>query len=196
MLKLRVTRSQYNTIINTYRIVIFILIVIVLILYSLLINKFAEFCIMFITYFITKNMYNTQYHSNSMKICFVISLFIFGISLTLCLDSAQSLICSALIGLLISFCSSYAGEIKQKLKDFDRLRKEELERNAFNVYSCSEEQLISKCKELKFNQRQIDFCIKAFIEQLTLKELAEYYCLEIQSVKNKKQIYKNKLNGK
>lgn len=196
MFKIKVTRRQYKIIINLYRIIMFIIALALLIIYSILIDKLAEFCIMFISYFITKDMYTTQYHSNSMKMCLLMSLFVFAVSLTLCVDSDISLICSALFGLIISFVSSHVGKIKQDLKDYERLRKEEIERNSFNTATCSEEQLLARCKELGLNNEQIDFCVKAFSDKLAIKDLAEYYCLEIQSVKNKKQIYKNKLNGK
>lgn len=195
MAKFKVTRKQYKLILNLYRLISFFGIVALLVLFSLLLDKLIEFCIMFTTYFISKNMYSVQYHTNSMQKCIIVSLFVFGLAIVVCINSTFSLLFSALFGISISFVSSYVGEINIKLKDYTRLREEELNRNSFNVATCTKEQLLARCNELKFNNRQIEFCIKAFVEQLPIKELAEYYYVEIQSIKNKKQIYKNKLNN-
>lgn len=192
-MKIRVTRKQYNIILNVYRLCTFMTILALLVLYSILINKVFEFAIMFITYFITKNLYDTQYHTSSMKVCFVLSLFIFLISLTLCFPKTMSMIMSGLFGVVIAYTSCLVGRVKHKLKDYDRLISEFNKPKQFNIVGCTLDELLDRCRELGLKSNQVEFCVDAFVNRLTIQELADKYCLEIQSVKNKKQTYKNKL---
>ena len=192
-MKIKVTRKQYNIILNVYRLCTFMSVLILLVLYSILINKVFEFAIMFLTYFITKSLYDEQYHTSSMKLCFILSLFIFLISLTLCLPKTLSVIMSGLFGVVIAYASCLVGKVKHKLGDYDNLIKEINTPKKFNVNGCTLDELLDRCRELSLKSNQVEFCVDAFVNRLTIQELADKYCLEIQSVKNKKQTYKNKL---
>ena len=64
----------------------------------------------------------------------------------------------------------------------------------FNVDSCTEEELIKRCRELKFSPSKTDLCINLFIKRIPSSELAETYFIEPSSMAVKKLRLKKKLN--
>lgn len=40
----------------------------------------------------------------------------------------------------------------------------------FDINTCTEEELIYRCRELNFTQRNIDFCVKMFIDKVSIKD--------------------------
>jgi hypothetical protein len=105
-----------------------------------------------------------------------------------------------MLGLTLPLISYKASIIQNKLEDYayiepryNQLVEFYREQTSFNLKNCTNEELINKCKSLGFNDRQIDFCIKAFVDKLSQTELADAFSMEVQSAKNKKQYYKEKL---
>ena len=76
----------------------------------------------------------------------------------------------------------------QTLKDI-------LKPKQFNVYRCTEEELIARCKELGFSQAQTELCIEFFILKTKQSILADKYCVEEKSIQQQKWRLKNKLNS-
>jgi hypothetical protein len=107
-----------------------------------------------------------------------------------------------MLGLAMALISYKASMVQAKLEDYDYIepRYNDLvefykEQTSFNVKNCTEQELVDKCKSLGFNDSQIDLCVKAFVDKLSQGELANIFSMEVQSVKNKKQFYKDKLSN-
>jgi hypothetical protein len=64
----------------------------------------------------------------------------------------------------------------------------------FNLNTCTEAELVAKCRELNFTQENIQLAIEFFIQKLPNDALASKYCLEKSSVAVRKFRMKTKLN--
>ena len=206
MNKITVTRKQYNMIKKAYRIGGFICILALLIIFAILLNKPIEFVCIFLPYFFTKGLYGTQWHSDSMKQCLLLGFGIFGFANSVTLDKSFSISFSLAFGLIIAYLSSKAGNIKFKLEDYafiepryNQLKEwyeEEHKIKPFNVDTCTELQLIERCKELRFSEYNTNLAIEFFIKKTKQSILADKYCIQEKSINRQKLRFKHKLNNR
>lgn len=64
----------------------------------------------------------------------------------------------------------------------------------FNVDACSKEELIMRCKKLKFSSSQTELCIALFIDKTKQSVLADKLCIDEKSVAQQKYRFKQRLN--
>ena len=200
---IKVTRRQYAIISRAYRFGGFALILGLLIGFSWLIGKPIEFLLIFLPYFLTKGIYAKQYHSHSLKECFGISLFAFGVATFLCVSRETSIVFPVLLGASIAFISCKIGIVQEKLKDYDYIepRYNELVafyKNAtapkpFDVNTCTEEELRKRCEELRFSQDNTELAVEFFILKTKQSVIADRLCIDEKSVTTRKKRLKAKL---
>lgn len=198
MKKIKITRKQYKRLSFLYRIGGFILIVGLLISYSILIGRPTEFVLIFIPYFITKGFYEKQFHSKSLKQCFVLSLLIFAFLTTISLPKEISISASCVVGVSVAYLSCRVGIIRDEI---ERLKKVEKEYNdiiqvkEFDVTNCTEIELLERCRRLHFSEINTNLAIEFFIKQTPHKIIADRLNINEKSVTMKKTRMKDKLNG-
>lgn len=73
--------------------------------------------------------------------------------------------------------------------------KSSLKPKQFNVNSCTEEELIARCKELGFSQALTELSVEFFVLKTKQSILADKYCIEENSVAKQKYRLKHKLNS-
>lgn len=118
-------------------------------------------------------------------------VFFFGVSFVL--PFGLSLFSAIPITYLISwvgFTKKQADyyEIKYtKLKDKLEKKKE------FSVDTCTEEELINRCRELGFNEYRTNLAIEFFIKRTKQSEVADKFCIEEKSVQQNKRRMRKKL---
>ena len=171
--------------------------------FAWLIGKPIEFLLIFLPYFLTKGIYTKQYHSRSLKECFGISLFAFGVATFLCVSRETSIAFPVLLGASIAFISCKIGIVQEKLKDYDYIepRYNELVafyKNAttlkpFDVNTCTEEELRNRCAELHFSQDNTELAVEFFIRKTKQSVLADKLCIDEKSVTTRKKRLKAKL---
>lgn len=202
MKKIKITSKQYNIISMLYRIIGFIIVLGLLIGYSWLINKPIEFLLIFIPYFITKEFYTRQWHSNSLKHCFLLSIAIFALTTTIILKKSFSIILSFFVGIIISYLSYKAGDIQFKLEDYNFIEpkynflKSFYENNInkpFKVDTCSENELLEKCKQLHLNEENTMLAVEFFIKNTKHSILADKLCIQEKSITIRKSRLKKLL---
>ena len=206
MNKIKVTRKQYNAIKFAYRIIGFILVVSLLFIFSCLIHKPIEFLLIFLPYFITKGLYCKQWHSDSMKECLFLSVGLFVLAVSITLSKYFSIVFSLSFGLVIAYLTCKAGIIKSKLEDYEFIEprynklvdwyKETTSPKPFNTDTCTLEELLERCKELKFSQNQTTLAVEFFIKKTKQSEIADKLFIEETSVAIRKFRLKQKLNKK
>ena len=204
MTKIQVTRKQYERIKFAYRIGGFICVVFALFLFSLWTKKTIEFACIFLPYFFTKGLYSNQWHSKSMKECMLLSFGIFAFAISITMAKAFSITFSLFMGLIMAYISCKAGIIKFKLEDYafiePRYNKlvewynEATKPKPFSTEDCSLEQLMYRCKELKFSEENTNLAIEFFIKKTKQSKLADAFCVQEKSITKKKQRLKEKLN--
>lgn len=189
MKKIKVTKRQYKRIVLAYRIVVFLFILGALIAYSLFLNKGIEFILIFIPYFITRNWYRSQFHANSLKKCFLLSIALFAFAITVTMPREYSICCSLVIGLLLAFVSYKASKIQLSLYHYA-----ELTNYKFDVNNCTEQELRERCRELNLSKENTELAVELFINKTKQSILANRLCIDEYSITMRKMRLKDKLN--
>lgn len=163
------------------------------VLYSFIAGSAIGMPILFVAFISLRYRYkdNVTYHNMSTKKCIALSILLFVVSALplMIINMKVSLIFSVPIAMGMTWFLHEMGLKQNYEKELLELKKPKF----FDVKGCTLEELLNRCRELGLKTNQVNFCIDAFVNRLTIPELADKYCLEIQSVKNKKQTYKNKL---
>ena len=204
MNKIRVTKRQFERIKLAYRVIGFCMIVSLLFAFSLLVRKHIEFAFIFLPYFLTKGLYSNQWHSDSLKECYLLSLGLFAFDVCFVLPKSFSIAFSLFIGLLMAYISCKAGVIKFKLKDYAYIEprynklvdwyNETHKPKPFNTDTCSLEELLNRCKHLRLSKENTELAVEFFINKTKQSEIADKLCIEEVSVAIKKFRLKQKLN--
>lgn len=200
---IKVTRKQYAIISRIYRFGGFALILGLLMGFAWLISKPIEFLLIFLPYFFTKGLYARQYHSRSLRECFILSLGIFSLAVIACVPCETSISFSVLLGLVIAFISYKAGVVQFKLKDYEYIepRYNELvafyenatKSKPFDVNACTEEELRKRCAELHFSYDNTELAVEFFIKKTKQSVIADKLCIDEKSVTTRKKRLKAKL---
>lgn len=203
--KIDVTRRQYETISRIYRFGGFALVMGLLIGFSFLIGKPIEFILIFLPYFISKNFYTVQFHSKSLKQCFTLSLMVFALATMAVVPSNFSIMFSVLFGCAIAFVSYKFGIVQRKMNDYDYIEprynqlvefyKEATTPKPFSTDTCSRDELIARCNELKFSKDNTDLAVEFFINRTKHSIIADRLCIDEKSVVMRKMRLKRKLNN-
>lgn len=185
MKKIRITAKQYKRISYLYRVGGFLTIVGLLLGYSVLIGKPTEFLLVFLPYFVTKGFYSTQYHATSLKTCFVYSLMIFAFVATIAMPKEYSINVSMILGCGIAYGSYKIGTVQKKLKDYEHIKpryEEMITPKPFSCVSCTEADLIARCKELHYSEVKTELAVEFFIKKTKHSIIADRFCIEPNSV--------------
>lgn len=190
--ELRIKIKLFKKLVPWY-VIFFLSLITIGIIYSIIANKLSGVILLFISFVSLRYTYKDKitYHDESTKRCIALSITLFAICSfpLIILNLGVSLVACIPIAIGATWFLHVMG-IKQcndkKLLELTKPKK-------FNIVGCTLEELLDRCRNLGLKTNQVDFCIDAFVNRLTITELADKYCLEIQSVKNKKQTYKNKL---
>lgn len=205
MRKIKITRKQYTALSKAYRYGGFAIILGLLVGFSWLIGKPIEFLLIFLPYFLTKGLYSRQFHSRSLKECFSLSLIVFALALMACVPSGASIMFSVAFGLEIAFASYKAGVIQFKLKDYEYIEprynqlvefyKDATAPKPFNTDTCTMEELLARCKELRFTKENTDLAVEFFINRTKHSVIADKMCIDEKSVTRRKMRLREKLNN-
>lgn len=203
--KINVTRRQYEIISRIYRFGGFAFVIGLLIGFSFLIGKPIEFMLIFFPYFISKNFYTVQFHSKSLKQCFTLSLMVFALATMAVVPSDFSIMFSVLFGCAIAFVSYKFGIVQRKMNDYDYIEprynqlvefyKEATTPKPFSTDTCSKDELIARCNELKFSKDNTDLAVEFFINRTKHSIIADRLCIDEKSVVMRKMRLKRKLNN-
>lgn len=171
--------------------------------FAWLIGKPIEFIFIFLPYFLTKGLYARQYHSRSLRECFILSLGIFSLAVIACVPYETSISFSVLLGLVIAFISYKAGVIQFKLKDYEYIEprynqlvdfyKTATEQKPFDVNTCTENELRKRCEELRFSYDNTELAVEFFIRKTKQSIIADKLCIDEKSVTTRKKRLKAKL---
>jgi hypothetical protein len=204
MTKIKITRQQFEKLKFAYRIFMFSLTLAILVAFSILIKKPIEFVFIFLPYFATKGLYSYQWHSDSLKECFILSIGLFALSLCITLPTSFSMVFSLFVGLMLAYLSCKAGIIKFKLKDYAFIEprynqlvdwyNEANKPKEFNTATCTLEELLNRCKELRLSQENTTLAVEFFINKTKQSKIADILCIDETSVAIKKFRLKQKLN--
>ena len=138
--------------------------------------------------------YKFKYVYHNDNYCILITNFIIWISIS----RATSLSISLLSTLLEAFAVCWIGcVIQEKLiiaKKVNELEKQ-LQPKPFNTDTCSRQDLLVRCAQLKLSKENTDLAVAFFIDKIKHSIIADKLCIEEKSVIMKKMRLKQKLNS-
>ncbi len=146
------------------------------------IGKFLEAVFIIIGYFSTRFLMPKIKHFNTTQKCISVSTmtFLFAIAI-LCIPKQLSLVWSICVGAVIPLIM-YAESIL-----FDS-------KKVFSVDSCTESELIARCKELRLSEENTNLAVEFFIKKTKQSVIADRLCVDEKSVRIRKCRLKQKLN--
>ena len=134
-------------------------------------------------------------HCATISACIFVSTAICWFGLYLSLPMSISLISNIIVGVIFAIITWKIQEVIDMKAEYLTL-KESLEANkVFNTETCTKEELIARCNELRLSKDTIDLAIKFFIDKTKQSEIADVLSIEEKSVQMRKQRLKQKLNN-
>lgn len=185
MKKIKVSRKHYKQIVYAYRVLVFIGIIATLFAYSHFVHKALEFILILSPYLITKGLYPYQYHANSTKLCFITSIVIFALLITIIIPTEYPITIATYVGLSVAYISCLIGRLQYRAN---------YKPKPFNTDTCSEDELLLRCKELHFSEENCNLAVEFFIKKTKHSVIANQLCIEEKSVTTRKKRMKLLLN--
>ena len=161
---------------------------------ALIFNKWIEGIVFFVCHWLIREQFPKQYHHIVPAMCRLITslVFFFGVSFILPLPL------SLMSAIPINYFIGWVGFTKKQADYYElkylRLKERLEEQSKFNVETCTETELIKRCRQIGLSESNTELAIEFFIKKTSRKDLAKRYYIEEESVKKRKQRLKAKLN--
>lgn len=134
-------------------------------------------------------------HCSTISACMCVSTAICWFGLYLSLPISVSLISNVIVGVIFAVITWKLQEIIDAKAELATL-KEKIERDkVFNTDTCTREELIARCKQLKFSKENTELAIRLFIDKTKQSIIADELCVGEKSVQMRKRRLKIKLNN-
>lgn len=159
-------------------------------LMAFLTGKYIETVVLFVSFVWLRYAFPKTYHSNSFWLCILISIIVFIVAILFMPNKHLSLLTCIIFGLIIDY-------IAYKVKDCCDLKlsiQEFTKPKPFSVDTCTEEELLARCKELHLSEDNTNLAIEFFIKKTKQSILADELNINEKSVQVRKQRLKEKLN--
>ena len=163
---------------------------------SFLFNKWIEGVVFFVCHWFIREQYPKQYHHIMPSMCRLISSIVFFFGISFVFPLALSLFSVIPINYFIGWIGFTKKEADYYEYKYYKLKSQLNEKKEFSTDTCTESELIERCKELNFKPQQIDLCVELFIMQTKQSELADKYSIQEKSLQQQKRRLKQKLNKK
>lgn len=165
------------------RILLYLVFAICYFTFSFFSNKIHEAIIVFVAYTFLRWCFPTTWHHNKTICCITYSIVTFCVCASLSMKLQYSILSSVVVSLVLT-----AGLYKlQTLIDNTVVTK-------FDADTCTEEDLLKRCRELKFSERQTRLAVEYFIKKKTHNAVADDESIDVASSWKAKNRLKNKLN--
>lgn len=148
-------------------------------------GKFIETAFLLVGFFWFRYAFEKTYHDKSFRVCVYLSIFILTFAILFMPNKNLSLLGCIVFALLIDF-GAY------KVKDYQDLL---LDKNKpFNVNTCTQAELINRCREIGLSEENTSLAIEFFIKKTKQSVLADKLFINEKSVQIRKKRLKEKLN--
>lgn len=163
---------------------------------ALIFNKFLEALFFIACHTLIRPQFKRQYHHIVQAMCRLISAIIAFVGISAVLPKHLSF----LSAIVINYFIGWVGDIKATSDYYEvkyRTLKNKLnKKKEFNVDNCSKEELIARCKELRFSEENTNLAIEFFINKTRQSILANKLCVGEHAISTRKLRLKKKLNKK
>lgn len=151
--------------------------------FSFFSHKVHEAVVVFVAYTFLRWCFPTTWHHNKTLCCITYSIVTFCVCASLSMKVQYSILSSVVIALVLTY-----GLYKlQTLIDNKVVTR-------FDVETCTEKELLDRCRKLKFTERQTRLAVEYFVKKKTHNVMADDECIDVQSSWKAKHRLKNRLN--
>ena len=141
------------------------------------------------------------FHMATIFGCMIVSTTICVFGSYLSLPVTVSFISNVIIGIGFAIITWHIQDLINLKAKYDEINKElqTLKSNidedkSFDVETCTKEQLVARCKELRLSESAIEMAIELFINKTKQSVIADKMCIEEKSVQQNKRRLRKKLN--
>ncbi len=150
-----------------------------------LFGKYLEAACYLTAFFAIRYKFPHTFHCDRIVSCMLITNGMFAISITVCPNIQTHAFASILLGYAECWILYLLQTKKMHLQTLHP---------PFSLNTCTEEQLLARCKQLRFNQENTWLSVELFIKHTKQSELADKLCIQEKSVTTRKQRLKAKLS--
>lgn len=133
--------------------------------------------------------FDKQYHSSVTRICLFITSLVVFFGILFCLPIGTSLLSAIPVAFAVAFVGYL---IAYKIESEEE--KAAARKILFNTDTCTEAELIDRCRELHFSDDNTQLAIEFFIRKTPHRVIADRLSIDEKSVTTRKKRMKTKLN--
>lgn len=161
---------------------------------AMLLGKWIEAVVFFICHWLIREQFKHQYHHIIPATCRLITSVVFFFGVTFVFPVGLSLFSA----IPINYFIAWVGSTKKQSDIFElkclRLQEKLDEHNKFCLETCTEPQLISRCRQLGLSEENTNLAIEFFVKHTKQSVLADKLCVDESSIRIRKYRLKEKLN--
>lgn len=172
---------------------------------SIFFDLWSECALIIVLLFFYKSMYPSQYHADKNIVCIVLSYCTVIIGLVIAFVFRKQYALIILLFNAVAFMSARVGSMQRKAQKYELIAEPYTElvafynqvvaKKPFNTDTCTEAELIDRCRELHFSDDNIQLAIEFFIRKTPQRVIADRLYIDEKSVTTRKKRMKIKLNG-
>ena len=134
-------------------------------------------------------------HFATISACMCVStaICLFGVYLSLPMNI--SLISNIIIGVIFAVITWKIQEVIDMKAEYAKLKETLEQEKVFNTDKCTLEELVARCKELRFSEENTQLAIELFIKKTKQSKLADNLCVDEATIRIRKLRLKKKLNN-
>lgn len=132
-------------------------------------NKYIEAVCFLTAFFLLRYTFPKTFHSDSLVVCMTFTITMFSLSIIICPPIYMYFFVSILFALFDSF-------LLWAIKDRKDLIEYKKYSESFKLETATKEQIIERCKILKYDKDKTELALKFFVERLSNKQVYEYLC--------------------
>ena len=161
---------------------------------SWIFNKWIEGIVFFFCHWFIREQFSKQYHHIVPAMCRLITSVVFFFGVSFVLPLALSLVSAIPINYFIGWIGFTKKQADYYELKYFRLKEKLEQKREFSTDTCTESELIKRCKELRLNEENTRLAIEFFIKKTKQSEIADSLCVEEHAVATRKLRLKKKLN--
>lgn len=172
---------------------------------SIFFDLWSECALIIALLFFYKSMYPLQYHADKNIVCIALSYCTVIIGLVIAYVFRKQYLLIILLFNAVAFMSARVGNMQRKAQKYELIVEPYTElvefynqtvvKKPFSTDTCTESELIDRCRELHFSDDNIQLAIEFFIRKTPQRVIAERLSIDEKSVTTRKKRMKLKLNG-
>lgn len=140
-----------------------------------LFDKPWEAVMFFVSHTVIRQYFDKQYHCRTLALCLILTLSVMFFGIVVTLPVEIGLLSAIPVGCFIS----WIGYLVQSRIDLLNYRRK---REAFNLETCTEEEIVEKCKLLHYNANKIKVAVMLFVEKKSIMDVFHYLDAHEQTV--------------